>query len=79
MKWYSRKNKHLVQYSNLDSAFGPILHNDQIPVSTFTRLSEIDDQDLAFSSDLSQVQQEDSEFQMSGSSLDSVFHLISCI
>ena len=64
----------------MDSALRLILHNDQIPVPTFTHLPQIDDEDLAFSSDLSQDQQEDSEFQLSGSTVVvwiDVRHLIS--
>ena len=67
---YSRNNKHLIQYLNLDSALRPIPHSEQIPVPTFTLLSQIDDEYSASSSDLSQDQLEDSEFQMSDSSLD---------
>ena len=69
MKGYSQKNIHLIQYPNLDSALRLILHSDRICVSTFTRLPQIDYEDSASSSDLSQDQPEDSEFQMSGSSL----------
>ena len=67
MKGYSRKNIHLIQYPNLDSALRSILHSDRIPVPTFRHLPQTDDEDSASSSDLSQNQQEDSEFQMSGS------------
>ena len=70
MKEYSRKNLHLTQCPNLDSALRPILHSDRIPVPIFTHLPQIDDEDSGSSSDLSQDQQEDSKFQMSGSSLD---------
>ena len=70
VKGYSRKNKHLIQYTNLDSGLRPIPHIDQIPVPTFTHLLQIDDQNSASSLDLSQDQLEDSEFQMSDSSLD---------
>ena len=70
VKGYSRKNKYLIQYPNLDSALQPIPHSDQIPVPTFTHLSQIDDEYSASSSDLSQDQLEDSEFQMSDSSSD---------
>ena len=70
VKGYSRKNKHLIQYPNLDSALRPIPHSDQIPVPTFTHLPQIGDVYSASSSDLSQDQLEDSEFQMLDSSLD---------
>ena len=70
MKGYSRKNKHLIQYPNVDSALRPIPHSDQIPVPAFTHLPQIDDKYSASSSDLSQDQLEDSEFQMSDYSLD---------
>ena len=48
----------------------PIPLSDQIPVPTFTHPPQIDDEYSASSSDLSQDQLEDSEFQMSDSSLD---------
>ena len=51
---YSRKNKHLIQLPNLDSALQPILHRNQIPVLTFTHLLQIDDEDPASSSNLLQ-------------------------
>ena len=54
MKECSRKNKHLIQYPNLDSALRHIPHSDQIPVPTFTNLPQIDDEYSASSSDLSQ-------------------------
>ena len=47
-----------------------ILHSDRIRVYTFAHLPQIDDGDSASSSDLSQDQREDSDFQMSGCSLD---------
>ena len=82
MKGYSPKNIHFIQYPNLDSALRPILHSNQIPVPTFIHLPQIDDEDSASSSDISQDQQEDidSEFQMSGSSLDrrSPFNQLQC-
>ena len=53
----------------MDSALQLILHSDQIPVPTFMHLPQIDDEDSASSSDLSQDQQEDSEFQMLGSTV----------
>ena len=67
---YSRKNIHLLQYINLDSALRPILHSNQIPVPTFTLLPGIGDENSASSLDLSQDQLEDSEFQVSDFSLD---------
>ena len=70
MKEYSRKNLHFTQCPNLDSALRPILHSDRIPVPIFTHLPQIDNEDSGSSSDLSQDHQEDSKFQMSGSSLD---------
>ena len=51
VKEYSRKNLHLIQYPNLDSALRPILYSDQISVPTFTLLPRIDDEDSASSSD----------------------------
>ena len=48
----------------------PIPRSNQIPVPTFTHLPQIDDEYSASSSDLSQNQLEDSEFQMLDSSLD---------
>ena len=48
----------------------PIPRSDQIPVPSFTHLPQIDDEDSASLSHLSQDQQENSEFQRSGSSLD---------
>ena len=70
MKGYSQKNIHLIQYLNLDSALRPILHSDRSSVPSFTHLPQIDDENSASLSDLSQDQQKDSEFQMSGSSFD---------
>ena len=60
---------HVIQYPNLDSALRPIVYSDRIFVPTFTHLPQIDGEDSASSLDLSQDQPEDSEFQMSGSSL----------
>ena len=48
VKGYSRKNKHLIQYPNLDFTLRPIPLSDQIPVSTFTHLPHIDDEYCAF-------------------------------
>ena len=65
----------------MDSALRLILHSDQVPVPTFTHLPQIADEDSASSSDLTQDQQEDSEFQMSGSTVVvwiDVRDLISC-
>ena len=54
VKGHSRKNKHLIQYSNFDSALRLIPHSDQIPIPTFTHLFQIDNEYSASSSDLSQ-------------------------
>ena len=70
VKGCSRKNKHLIQYPNLDSALRSIPHSDQIPLTIFTHLPQINDKYSASSSDLSQDQLEDSEFPNSGSNLD---------
>ena len=54
MKGYSRDNKRLIQYPNVDSALRPISLSGQIPVPTFTHLPQIDDEYSASSSDSSQ-------------------------
>ena len=64
MKGYSRKKYPLQSNIQIWILLQLILHSDQIPVPTFTHFPQIDDEDPASSSDLSQYQQEDSEFQM---------------
>lgn len=68
---YSRKTKHLIQYPNLDSALRPIAHSDEVPIPIFTHLPQIDDGNFTTSSsDLSQDEHEDADFQVSGINLE---------
>ena len=68
VKGYNKRNKHKLQYPNLASALRPIPQSEEIPVPTFTELSEIDDEELGLFFDSSQTDENSElDFQLSSS------------
>ena len=46
VKGFNKKNKQHLQYPNIHSAMRPISHSDKVPVSIFTKLPDIDEDQL---------------------------------
>ena len=43
VRGFNKKNKQHLQYPNIHSAMRPIPHSDEVPISTFTKFPDIDE------------------------------------
>ena len=46
VKEYNMKTKHLLRFPNIHSAMRPILHSDEVYVPNFTKLLDIDEDNV---------------------------------
>ena len=62
VKGFNKKNKQHLQYPNVHSAMRPITHSDKVPVPIFTKLPDIDEDQLrSFTSSTNSDNDDDEE------------------
>ena len=61
VKGFNKKNKQYLQYPNIHSAMRPILHSDKVPVPIFTKLPDIDEDQLRSSMSSTNSDDDDEE------------------
>ena len=61
VKEFNKKNKQHLQYPNIHSAMRPLPHSDKVPVPIFTKLSDIDEDQLRSSTSLTNSDDDDEE------------------
>ena len=61
VKGFNKKNKQHLQYPNIHSAMRPIPHSDKVPVPIFTKLPDIDEDQLRSSTSSTNSDDDDEE------------------
>ena len=61
VKGFNKKNKQHLQYPNIHSAIRPIPHSDKVPVPIFTKLPDIDEDQLRSSTPSTNSNDDDEE------------------
>ena len=61
VKGFNKKNKQHLQYPNIHSAMRPIPHSDEVPVPIFTKLPDIDEDQLRSSTSSSNSDDDEEE------------------
>ena len=61
VKGFNKKNKQHLQYPNIHSAMRPIPHSDKVPIPIFTKLPDIDEDQLRSSTSSTNSDDDDKE------------------